>query len=705
MFLTIMISILLVATSLQAGTTIKWQAGSVDPIKLENSLRKQIRAESSDVAKDFVVQFESKIQPADRRQLEAAGVKVFKYVPDDAYVVRATEDQLVKVQASNANLRAFVQMQPEWRLDPSINQFSVFSKIQNEIYLISCFSPTDAVTVASSLGQNPEVQVMDVSQKHILLRAAKAEVLNLAKLQGIEFIQLAPKIETMEMNFGDTLPGFQFGDIQPAGDYSDLTGFETGTRLMNFETMYARGFTGKSQIVGMADTGLDSGDKNTIHADFKDAVYSGYAFGVGSKNWEDPNGHGTHVMGSVLGRGTKSGGALRGGAFDSMAVAQGMWSPLLDNLTVPPKLVKLFQAALTDGARIHTNSWGSPNNLGAYDGMAAQVDEFMFQNQNFLVLFAAGNSGRDANKDGVIDEGSVSTPGTSKNSLTVGASENLVSVGGIQKKVGELKPAVDNWPVEPLWSSKLSDNDRGIAVFSSRGPTRDGRLKPEVVAPGTNILSVRSQHPSVGDLWGRYNSDYAYAGGTSMATPLTAGAAAVVRQFLIEGAQQADPSAALVKATLIHSAQDLFPGQYGLGATQEMTKPRPNPHEGYGRVDLAKAYELKSALFVDERTGVGASEVFERSINLAVVSNLRITLVYTDAPGTPSAAKTLVNDLDLILELPDGTQKTLADRVNNNEMLELSSLPAGVYKIRVRGENVPMGVSGKQPFALVASTH
>src|SRR5690606_3045570 len=82
----------------------------------------------------------------------------------------------------------------------------------------------------------------------------------------------------------------------------ELTGYESGTRIMRFESAWERGFHGEGQVVAMADTGLDSGDLSTLHADLN-TVISGHAMGYGSVTWEDPHGHGTHVAGSVVGTG------------------------------------------------------------------------------------------------------------------------------------------------------------------------------------------------------------------------------------------------------------------------------------------------------------------------------------------------------------------------------------------------------------------
>ncbi|MEK7790051.1 MAG: S8 family serine peptidase, partial [Deltaproteobacteria bacterium] len=102
--------------------------------------------------------------------------------------------------------------------------------------------------------------------------------------------------------------------------------------------------------------------------------------------------------------------------------------------------------------------------------------------------------------------------------------------GGIQKPWGKFKEADKKWGAEPIASDMPSNNPNGLAAFSSRGPTPDGRLKPDVVAPGTNVLSARSHMPNSEKLWGEYNEHYLWSGGTSMATPLVSGSAALVRQ-------------------------------------------------------------------------------------------------------------------------------------------------------------------------------
>jgi serine protease AprX len=676
-----------------AGTVLRFQNGNVNT---SSASRAFLPTEVDSSAKDFVVQFKSAITESEKEALKAAGGEIFRYVPDDALIVRISSEALRSMMEAG-KINGFIPFQGAMKVAQDLPTPSVFSQGKRVSLYISTFTATDAVEIASYIqDQDKSSEILDVALQGVAANVDQSMIFALSILRGVEFIDSIVPMNTMNM----ALDTSEEDASKAAGNVDDLTGFESGTKVMGFESVWAQGFTGSGQIGAMADTGLDMGDINLNAVDFKGAIPKGYSFGIGARSWNDPMGHGTHVAGSVVSRGLASNGKLMGGAHGATLIPQGMWSPILDNLTVPPKLAKLFDGAYADGARVHTNSWGGVK-FGAYDSLAQQVDEFMWDHPDFLVLFAAGNSGVDKNADGRIDPNSVGSPGTAKNVLTVGASENLLAIGGNQKFIHELRNADVNWPAEPIRSSKLSDNIEGVAVFSSRGPTSDGRLKPEIVAPGTNILSNKSHVPNAEVMWGAFNNDYVFAGGTSMATPLTAGAALVTRQILVEKFKVANPSAALVKATLIHSAKDMFPGQYGGGATQEFNKTRPNMDEGYGRVDMQAVSQLSAdnTQFLD-LDGVAAGEVYSQDVTV-VSGKLLANLVYTDAPGTPAAAATLVNNLDLTVVGPDGKTYGTPDSINNNEVVELSGLVNGVYKVQVTGSQVPMGKLGKQPFALV----
>jgi serine protease AprX len=238
-----------------------------------------------------------------------------------------------------------------------------------------------------------------------------------------------------------------------------------------------------------------------------------------------------------------------------------------------------------------------------------------------------------------------------------------------------------------------------VVPFSGRGPTKDGRMKPDVVAPGTFILSTRStQLPSDVFGWMRYhrNEKYCYDGGTSMATPLTAGGVALIREFLRKKKKIANPSAALLKALLIAGAKRL-PKTAPAGTIVD-------PHQGFGRVNLDRS--LKRPLCLLEGPGLKTGKKSTTVIQVpAGRKGLRIAMCYSDYPG-----ESLINNLGLIVTDPDGkryvgNQKSSSrsnltlDISNNVEVVDVPKVKAGAWIIDVVASDVP---KGPQDFALVA---
>jgi hypothetical protein len=344
-----------------------------------------------------------------------------------------------------------------------------------------------------------------------------------------------------------------------------------------------------------------------------------------------------------------------------------------------------------------------------------------------------------------VDNDSTGAPGTSKNVITVGASENARadsypcdtsltytstdvyqtgqtcnSMGGNQANF--LGTAGQRWgfPANPLKDDVTAGNDQQMAPFSSRGPTDDQRIKPDVVAPGTWILSGFSGlyqegygdpvNPQVGvyqwDGWGMpYNSEYKYMGGTSMSNPIAAGGATVVKDYYSK-ARGINASAALVKATIINSAVDLQ--DENNDGVNDNDFPIPNVHEGWGLVNLDGATD-GTLQFVDEGTGLatGGSQTF----NVTPTGGpLKVTLVWSDYPSTDTASTNLVNDLDLTVSGGSGTflgnvfsggwsaTGGSADRRNNVENVYIQSPGAGAYTVTINAFNIP---NGPQKFALV----
>lgn len=363
-----------------------------------------------------------------------------------------------------------------------------------------------------------------------------------------------------------------------------------------------------------------------------------------------------------------------------------------------------LRKAYAAGERVAALRRGAAD-AGAYGAAARAADAFVAAHPDMLVVAAAGNAAVDLRPaDGIVDAGSVGSPATAKNVLSVGAAEGRRAVARIWR---------DSWPedfaVEPIALDPMAqaDGPQGLAAFSGRGPCADGRIKPDLVAPGAFLVAPR---PADADFtgWGvAENTNEIYVGGTGVAAEQVAEAARQARQWLIEARGIAAPSAALVKALLVSGARDLAPGQYGTGAKREIPDVRPNNAQGFGLVDLANALRADAGGFLDLYDGqslaTGAAETVELRAGQPG-GRFVLTLAYSDHPASPAAGRTLVNDLDLAVATPSGAVlrpngRAGPDDVNNVETIEFEADEAGIYLARVEARAVPMG--GSQPYALV----
>ena len=654
----------------------------------------------------LVVQFQGPVTLDAKKQVQKIGGEFLSYIPESAFIIRISE-RSSHLLSTIKTVKWVGDYEPALKLSPAL----IRNDAANEEHVMSLhvkLFPGEKSAILKNVIQKYSGTILYDKKDSVKVLVKRKAIEELSWLQGVEWIEEAKKPVLLNYFMSEEAPAHALRMTQAPDPYAQLTGFESGVKLLQVEQAYASGLTGEGQIVGVADTGLDLGEvEGQMSDDFKTHILKGYTLGFFSQSWADPMGHGTHVTGSILGRGVYSGGLLAGVAHDSKVVVQGLMGEFGD-LNIPPDLSDLFEPAYSDGVRIHSNSWGSPSN--DYDQFARSLDKMVWENPDLVIVVAAGNSGEDANKDGIIDEASLGSPAVAKNCITVGASENVVFQGGIQKTWGKTRDGQKKWGADPIASDMISDNPNGIAAFSSRGPTVDGRLKPDIVAPGTNVLSARSHHSKAEKLWGEFNEHYLWAGGTSMATPLTAGAATLVRQFYIDTQKESSVSSALIKATLINGAVDLYPGQFGFSSVKEIPTVRPNNHEGWGRVDLKNSLfpDHRMMFYSDEQEGIKQGETLEYTATVVDSSEpLRVTLVYSDYPGATSAFKVLVNDLDLILTqgdkkfFPNG--KTSPDRINNVEGVDIVNPAKGIYTIQVSGYRIAQGKNGAQPYALVIS--
>ena len=466
------------------------------------------------------------------------------------------------------------------------------------------------------------------------------------------------------------------------------------------------GLDGSGEIVAFADTGLDSGDPDTLHPDLADRILSARAW-AREDDWSDPAAHGTHVAGSIAGTGAASTNQYRGMAPAARLVVQSV-ADANGVLRIPDEFADLLDDAYSLGARIHNDSWGAEVS-GDYNLRSQQADEYVWAHPDMLIVASAGNDGKDADGDGTVDPGSLASPASAKNALTVGAAESGRAPGtGGRTSDTYFKRWPTRFPADPIASDLISTPPDGappgLAAFSSRGPAADGRTKPDVVAPGTDIVSVRSQAASSTG-WGvqTANTNYLFLGGTSMAAPIASGAATLVRQWarLRHGIES--PSAALLKAALAGGARSLAPGQYGDGPYREIP-PRPSSAEGHGLIDLAATLfpDSATAILLEGPSPLSTGATATYPFDVTAPSPLTATLAWSDAPAILGAETTLVNDLDLTLLAPDGTVHAptgAPDRLNNLERIDLpaDAVPTGRWHAVVTAWNVP---DGPQPWAL-----
>jgi hypothetical protein len=246
----------------------------------------------------------------------------------------------------------------------------------------------------------------------------------------------------------------------------------------------------------------------------------------------------------------------------------------------------------------------------------------------------------------------------------------------------------------------LNSNNDSVTSFTSWGPCDDGRLKPDVSAPGCqsggdNGLTSCSA-----------GGGYGVKCGTSMASPTTAGVSALLlQQFRESFPARPDFRNSLLRAILAQTAVDL--GNAG-----------PDYQTGYGSIRAQPAADLIiSERFVEDEVVQGQVYVF--TMDVAAGNEVEVTLAWDDPPGTPDVNPILVNDLDLRIVGPPGQTvylpwtlnpaspgspavKTVKDSVNNIEQVRISNAPAGTYTVEIEGFNVAEGPT--QPFS-VATSH
>jgi serine protease AprX len=454
-------------------------------------------------------------------------------------------------------------------------------------------------------------------------------------LDTMEDVAALPAVEWIELCTGGTLPG------SLAQAQASREGLE----------VLAAPPSGGNQRVGLGDTGLGTGGLQGVPSAISGDLQALYS--LRGDDGVDVNGHGTAVAGALLGVEVAGGQGAASTPCDliAYATAYGLGIPPL-----PISLYSLLQDAYGNGAAIYLS--GSvpegKESLVAYGIYASQRDAFAWNNPAVTLVEPAGNEGTDADGDGLVDRGSLLGGATAKNAVSVGGTEGTAQDGAIPPPLSYLdleQVFPGRFPSPPLKDDSSAGNSSGMAAFSSRGPTRDGRIKPDLVAPATYILTLTSGgEETCPGIFPSQDPRYARAYGTSMAAAQAAAKLASMRGLL--SSKLADePSAALIKAFAVNGALDLSPGKYGDQSPEIPTAP--NVVEGWGEISMDTfAREDSWVKVLDDKEGMrlGESRAFKLEVDAA--KQMRVTLAWTDYPSLPESRQNLVNDLDLRLGDP-----------------------------------------------------
>ena len=378
---------------------------------------------------------------------------------------------------------------------------------------------------------------------------------------------------------------------------------------------------GSGEMIAIADTGLDQD-----HPDLSGRVAGVYTqYGLDSSPADSNTGHGTHIAVSALGSGQSN--ASSAGMAPSADLV--MYALEHDPTGVFGRIGSIYDM-LRDAeqmtARVAINAWGANGNYGQYSADSRSVDILVHDKPAMLPLFSVGDRGAQGASQ-------ITPPSTAKNVLAIGASGTGATLDT-------------------------------VASFSSNGPSLDSRVKPDLVAPGVDLCSGRAEEAKTSpgtscasETHANGDDVYTSLSGTSQATAIAGGVAALTREFIREEVGINSPSGSLVKAAMINGARDL-------GAPDI-----PNDAEGWGQVDLERTVlpvwdtssPSTSALttFMDDNTPLDAGFGLLYAFEMDASHGVDITLVWSDVAGSANAGQSdsrLVNNLDLVLVDPSGNE-------------------------------------------------
>jgi subtilisin-like proprotein convertase family protein len=664
-----------------------------------------------------LVQFIGPVKDAWLARVEDTGVRLVQYASQNAYLVHASGaevDRLAGLAGTDTAVRAVTPVAPGDKIGDALTAGGPHAMA---VQTIDGEPGSEARRETAAAGPRVRVESAVGGLITQFVRLDGAEAAELAEDPGVVSITPWSPPRLLDERAAQIVAGDLGG--APFDYLAWLAGKGFPATPFNFS-------------IDVTDQGLDNGIAAAPgHPDF---YVGGVAAGADrvdyatdytpDSNPSDCGGHGTNVASVAAGFGTAGSGRQDDGGFRygvGIAPQAGIGASkifrcdgsfgLLQNT-----YTEVTTAAHVAGARISNNSWGFPDAGGytaesrEYDALVRDARAAEAGNQQMVEVFAAGNDGATTqNNRGPTGYGTVDSPGTAKNVITVGASEGARLIGG-----------ADGCGV----TDDQANNPSDIIGLSGRGPTDDLRLKPDLVAPGTHVVGASPQHGGYTGAFtcnGQFppgNGLYSLLSGTSQAAPEVAGAAALVRDWF-DRVHGPPPSPAMTKAILVNTATDIAGGDGGKGAA---ITGAPNTDQGWGRVNVGAPLDSTARVFHDQSQVLGATgNAFRQAYEVVDTGRpLKVTLAWTDAPGMVNA-DAFVNNLDLVVEaggrsykgnvLANGVSRDggSADPRNNLESVILPAGTAGNFAVRVVAANLPgdgvpgVGDATDQDFALVVS--
>lgn len=704
------------------------------------------------VAADFsgsrlhLVQFDGPIQPEWVEQLRKSGFRIVDFVPENAYLVYGGSPAVKSLRVRAKHVRwegaylAGDKIHPRARPEAAKARRNLTG--QDDLFAIQLVldEPANAKTVAMLTGLAREPLKRNKAFHHyrnLVVRMDPAEVEAIAAQPDV--ISIAPY--AVPRKFDERQGMIVAGQL--TGNGPSGPGYLAWLTSKGFTQQQ---FVDSGIVVDVCDSGIDNGSTNANHFGLYTAGNTALASRVVYARLEGtPNspstiqgcdGHGTinaHIIGgynnSSSGFPHQDSAGYRYGLGIAPYVKLGSSTIFDSDYFTSPDYEDMISRAYRDGAKISSDSWGA-DTYGGYDIDAQQYDALVRDaqqagsavsvagNQEMTIVFAAGNSGSGA--------GTVGSPGTAKNVITVGAAENVHS----HATANGGNNAAGNDGCDTPDSEANSAND--VAGFSSRGPCSDGRRKPEIMAPGTHVTGGVAQQVKAmagngndiacfegtgvcalpgGGTTGNTNNFfplgqqwYTTSSGTSHSTPAVAGGAALVYQYFLNQIWGA-PSPAMVKAYLMNSARYMT----GESAGDSLW----SNNQGMGMMNLDFAFDGTARILRDQVP----SDTFTASGQSRAISGLvadsgkpvRVTLSWTDAPGS-TAGNAYKNNLDLTVFAGGTTYRGnvfagaesaaggTADLRNNTESVFLPAGTTGAVVVVVTGANINSdGVPNVEP--------